>query len=417
MKKILILLLTLLLTGAVSCSKAKDKKVVIEYSRWGTPEEVKSTRKLLKLFSQKHPDIKVQFTYEPWSGYWNKLQAQMAAGAGPDVFLMGAIYIADFYEKGMLKNLQPFFDKDKIDLSAYYQSPFEIFTFNKQLYGFPRDLNAIVLFYNKDLFDKAGVSYPDNSWTWNDYRKAAQKLTRDKDNDGNMDIWGTSTAMIFETYWGNLLLQAGGSVLNEDKTECLINSSHAQKAIQFMYDLEHKYNVAPNAATKASMDVNIFTTGNVAMIFDGSWMFRAYSDAPFNWDISVLPRNKRRACIANGVGHVMKAGTSHEKAAWKLIKFLSDKKAQIAVAHSGTSIPVMKSVANSSAFLTGKPDNKKAALNSLEFGYNYPVTPKMNHWLSTIIKKEIEKILLKQTPVDEGLYQAKKRADAILNSN
>ncbi len=420
-KRIIFILLLLFLTTSIllfNCSKNEENsnQIVIKYMRWANPAEVQSTKELLKLFMKKNPDIKVIFEHEGWGNYWDKLQTQMAANTGPDVFLLGAYFSVDFYKKGILLNLQPFIDKDKnFNKKDYFSPPFKLYTFNGNLYALPRDINSIVLYYNKDLFDRAGVKYPTDNWTWNDLVKAAKKLTMDYNNDGIIDQWGIMIPNVFEVGWGNLILQNNGSILNKNKTESTLTNPEVVQAIQFMVDLEYKYKVAPLEKSKGSLGDNIFMTGKVAMIYDGSWMIGTYKTIKsFKWDIVMLPRGKKRACIANGVANAINSHTKHKEAAWKLVKFLSSREAQIAVAKSGTSIPILKNIAYSKYYLDGTPPNKIACLKSIKYGHNYPTTSEMKRWLDDIIVQEMDLILLQQESVKEGLEKAKKRVDKIL---
>ena len=412
------ILLTLLLSTIIftNCAKKEEKgKIVIRYMRWADPSELASTKELLDLFMKKNPDIKVEFTTEAWGGYWNKLQTLIAANVPPDVFLLSVDYIIDFYKRGVLLNLTPLIENDKsLDLKDFFEPPFEIFTVNGNLYALPRDINAIVLYYNKDLFDEAGVEYPNEKWTWDDLVKAGKKLTKDLNNDGYIDQWGFITSLDFEVCWGNFVLQNNGKLLNEDKTKSLVNSPEVIEAIQFLYDLETKYKVAPNVTAKASLGDNVFLTGKVAMISDGSWRIGAYRSANFRWDIAMLPMKKKHACIANGVAHAISAKTKYQDAAWRLVKFLSDKEAQIALAKSGTSIPIRKSIAYSEYYLDGNPPGKINCLESIKYGYNYPVTEKMSEWLTFHLNNEIELAWLGKKTVQQAMNDAKKKIDKIL---
>ncbi len=420
---VFVLFIALISVMFIGCSKSdNDGKIVIKYMRWANPAEVKSTKELLDLFMKQNPDIKVVLGNESWSAYWDKLQTLFASGDGPDVFLLGSYYIVDFYKKGILENLQPYIEKSKnINLKKFFKPPVELYKFNGDLYALPRDINSIVLYYNKDLFDRAGVKYPTASWTWDDIIKAGKQLTRDYNNDGIIDQYGIlipSSAYVYETGWGNLILQAGGSLLNKEKTKATVNTPAVAKALQFLWDLEYKYKIAPMEKSKASLGDNVFMTGKVAMVYDGSWMIGTYKTIKsFKWDVQLLPKGKRRACIANGVANAMSSKSKHKEAAWKLIEFLSSKEAQIAVAKSGTAIPVLKDIAYSKYYLDGVPENKKACLEMIKYGHNYPVTSQMNRWLDKAIGTELDLIMLNKKSIKEGLADAEKAVNAILSED
>ncbi len=398
----------------------KSNKIVIKYMRWANPAEVQSTKELLDLFMKQNPDIEVILGNESWGAYWDKLQTLFASGEGPDVFLLGSYYVVDFYKKGILENLQPYINKDKdIDEKNFFKPPVELYKFNGNLYALPRDINSIVLYYNKDLFDRAGVSYPTANWRWDDLVKAGKQLTQDYNKDGIIDQYGVLiSSSVFETGWGNLFLQSRGQLLNASKTKSMINSPAGVKTFQFLYDLEYKYKISPMEKSKASLGDNVFMTGKVAMVYDGSWMIGTYKNIKsFKWDVQVLPKGKIRACIANGVANAINSRSKNKEAAWKLVKFLSSKEAQIAVAKSGTAIPVLKDVAYSKYYLDGKPANKKVCLEMIKYGHNYPTTSQMNRWLDKVIATEIDLIMLNKKSVKEGLKEAEKGVDEILSGN
>jgi len=415
MKKLILLLLISSLLFIVCHWGGKKNKITIKYMRWADPSELKSTKELIDLFMKQNPDIEVKLYTEAWSGYWDKIQTQLAANIGPDVFLIGSYYIVDFYRKGICMNLKSFIENDKeINLNDFWEPPFELYTFNNDLYALPRDINTIVLYYNKDLFDAAGVAYPNNNWTWDDLIKAGKELTRDLNNDGMVDQFGIMTSLVYEVCWGNFVLQNNGRLLNKSRTKCTANSPEVIQALQFLYDLEHKYHIAPTSRSKESLGENAFLTGKIAMIPDGSWRVGTYQDAQFKWDIALLPKKKKHACIANGVAHVINSATKQAEASWRLVKFLSDKDAQIAVAKSGTSIPVRKSIARSEFYLDGKPENKINCLKSIEYGYNYPITSRLNEWLDVAIVQELELAFLNKKTIKQAMDDAVKRVNKIL---
>ncbi len=402
------------MTAFSSCSDKKGK-IILKYMRWADPAELKSTRELMDLFMKQNPDIEVKLYTEAWNGYWDKIQTQLAAGIGPDVFLIGAYYITDFYKKNICMNLQPFIEKDKdLDINDFFKPPFELYTFNNNLYALPRDINTIILYYNKDLFDTAGVSYPNNNWTWNDLVKAGKQLTKDLNGDGIVDQFAIMTSLVYEVCWGNFVLQNNGRLLNTSKIKCIANSPEVVETIQFLYDLENKHKIAPTSRSKESLGENSFLTGRIAMIPDGSWRVGTYRDALFRWDIAMLPKKKRRACIANGVAHAINSTTKNAEAAWRLVKFLSGKDAQIAVAKSGTSIPIRKSIANSPHYLDNKPENKINCIKSIEYGHNYPITSRLNEWLDVAIIQELELAFLDKKTIKQAMNDAVIRVDKIL---
>ena len=393
-------------------------KVIIRYTRWGNIEEIKSEKELLKQFEMEHPDIKVKFDYAV-GDYWSKLQTQIAGGTAPDVWLMSGAYFHDFMRRGVIRELQFYIDRDKVNLKDYYDMPVELFSYQGKCYGFPRDFNIVALYYNKTLFDRAGIKYPDNSWTWNNFLEASKKLTRDTNNDGKIDQWGCAVSPHFETCLANFIWQNGGGMLNEDKTRCILDEPEAIEAVQFLLDLRYKYKAAPAFAQESSFGhfSTIFETGRVAMMTDGSWKVSAYlENKNLNFDIAPLPKGKFRAASANGLSYAIYAKTKHPDEAWELVKFLCGEKAQILLGKSGTSIPALKYVANSKEYLGDSKINKKVFLEEMEYARDLDFTEGWGEWQQAA-RRELDLAFLGKESAEEACREAAKAVNQILESS
>ena len=130
----------------------------IQYSFWGDTSELKSQQTIIDAFMAIEPKIKVTVTVADWTTYWDKLQTGLAGGAAPDVFLMDGPLVPDYQTRGQLLDLTPFITKDAFDLTQLNDLAVKDFTAaDGHMYGMPRDINTVALYYNKKLFDAAGV--------------------------------------------------------------------------------------------------------------------------------------------------------------------------------------------------------------------------------------------------------------------
>src|SRR3954469_3555393 len=149
----------------------------ITYSIWGDPQEITSQKAIADAFTAANPNIKVNVDVSDWDAYWDKLQTALAGGAAPDVFAMDGPLFPDYQSRDVLLNLKPMIERDGYDLTQLAdQGVADFKTDDGGQYGIPRDLNTIVLYYNKAMFDAAGIPYPDDTWDWAKLRDAAKQL-------------------------------------------------------------------------------------------------------------------------------------------------------------------------------------------------------------------------------------------------
>ncbi len=175
---------------------------------------------------------------------------------------------------------------------------YQAFSRDGKQYGLPESFSNVVLFYNKDLFDAAGVDYPTPEWTWQEELAAAQKLT-----DAANGVWGEFSPIQFWEFY-KTAAQNGCSVLSADGKSSTINEPACVEALTWMVDKINKYKISPTDAEMAGVsDGDMFKQGKLAMLRTGIWMFDGFKDAPFTWDIALEPGNTQKAhhFFSNGV--------------------------------------------------------------------------------------------------------------------
>ena len=190
----------------------------IEYSIWGDPAEIDSQTKLVESFEAVNPTIDVKVSVADWDSYWEKLLTGLAGGAAPDVFAMDGPLFPDYQARDVLLDLQPLIERDGYDLSQLADQGVGVFkTADGAQFGLPRDLNVVVLYYNKKMFDAAGIPYPDDTWDWAKLIEVGKQLTLDTNSDGTTDQWGLYTETSdMENYWLSLVWQNGGDFFAAD---------------------------------------------------------------------------------------------------------------------------------------------------------------------------------------------------------
>lgn len=407
---------------AVTFGQAKTE---IRYALWDM-NQVPAAQKIISAFEAANPDVKVKIELiAPSSQYWDKMLALAVSKDLPDVFWVNMDRFHSLATRGVFMSLSPFLDADpqaRALLADYPEVLVGAYKFKGTLYGFPKDFDTIALAYNKDLFDKAKVPYPNDNWTWDDYLKAAQALTV-KDTKGRIVQFGTVSANAVQTNWYNFVLSNGGRMLNSDRTKAVVNSPEFIEAIQFLVDLVQKYKVSPAAGATAELGVSnlneLFTTQRVAMLPIGSWYLIRFKDVPFNWGLAPLPKGaKGHGGMIHGLAHVISAYTKHKDAAWRLVKFMATDDAQQVWGNTGTVIPAKKSAQESyfKFYEQGGKDehNVRVFQRALDYSETLQYTSNTAEWLDDTLIKQLDLAWSGEKSVKQVLDECAAAIDRIL---
>ena len=394
-----------------------DGPVEIRYLRWGEESELDATRAALARFEQLNPSIDVRLEPTSWGQYFSKLQTLIAGGSPPDVFAVSGAWFHDLRERGALLDLADHIAGDpSISLDAFFDAAVDIYRTDDGLYGIPRDFNVVALFYNKTLFDEAGLAYPDSSWTWGTFRDAAARLTRDVDGDGRTDQWGYQVSNDMEVCWGNFVYQNGGSILSPDRGESRLSTPETIEAFEFLHRILYEDGSSPSPLELESLSGTPFRNGRLAMISSGSWTLAKLDEVEdFRYGVAPLPQGRRRAAIANGIAHSISAKSKHADAAWALVAFLSGEEGQRLLAESGTSIPAHREVAVSPAFLAAGRDDvdRRVFLDAMSTARTLPFTAGLARWAAEVLKA-LDRVWLGERSPREALEEVSPKVDAVL---
>jgi multiple sugar transport system substrate-binding protein len=304
--------------------EAQGKQVVIEMSVWGMPwENDLYTKVYIPEFERQNPNIKVRFHH--FEDYGNRILLSHAGGIAPDVIREGGggpIWI----KRGLNLPLDKYIDgPDGIDRNDFIPVTWEPLMRNGKTYGIPQDINMLGLFYNKEIFDRAGLKYPDATWTWKDLKEAADKLTEDTDKDGHPDIVGLDMGWSAATFLP-FAFQAGGDVWSEDGERAVVDSPEFVEALAFYKSLMKTYSLAKSSSQRGGLGPDkFFEAGKVAMFVDGSWRTPSLKkNAPnLKFGVAPLPCGKFASSISSSCFWGISSQTRHPDEAWKLAKFLS----------------------------------------------------------------------------------------------
>jgi len=338
--------------STISCGKREEipeGKTVIKVAYWGSPEEIEIITETINEWQKTHPDIYVKLEHTPGSDYVNKLLTRIAGGEPPDVAFMEVNIFVTFSYKDVFLDLKPFIKNDpEFNLNEFFPEVVDRFRVDGGVYAIPRDTAPFAcVYYNKSLFDAAGVPYPTNNWNWNDLIDKAQKLTK-TDEQGRPIQYG-----FYAWAWQNFVYFNGGKLVDKVKnpTKCLLDEPEAVEGLQMFQDLYHKYKVSPTPTDVSNMGMDsnkMFMAGRLAMYSSGIWetpVLRKITS--FDWDVAMFPKGPKgkRGFGTGGSGYTILKYTKHPKEAWEVVKALAADKGQIMLAETGLAQPANKIIA------------------------------------------------------------------------
>ena len=351
--------------------------VEIEYLNPTDAEQLKVQTAITDAFQKATPGVKVKLNSMSWDGYWDKLQTMVAGGVAPDMFRMDYVYMAVWGSNGVPIALDDYVGSD-IDKSVFaegYDKVFKAYQYQGKQYGLPQDVNTQVLFYNKSLFDAAGVEYPSEKWKWNpddggDFLAAAQKLTKENQWAYSQDwYWEPESPWLWEN---------GGDWHDPEITKSTMSDPKTMAGIQFLADLLLKYKVSPSPAQMAGRDATtLFNSGNIAMYQSGRWQvptLRTVKD--LDWDVAVLPEGVAgRNTTLGGTASSISNQSKHPHETWQYAKWYLTEAAQKMIANLALSTPLVKSVLESQEFMQSTPPaNNGVWLQTIVWLRPMPVT-------------------------------------------
>ena len=349
----------------------------------------------IKQFEKENPSIKVKLIHIP-KNYFQKVHLLIASDLSPDVIFINNIDGQKYIRAGVLLNLNNFINSDKtFSSNSFYEKALNAFKYKNAIFAIPRDISNLVIYYNKDLFDKYGVKYPSANWTLNDFLETSKKLTINKNKDKNPEQFGIG----FETaplFWLPFLWSNGGGIISSDGENLILGSQNSIDSIQFYSNLRNSFHVAPTASEAGSMTMGqMFINQKIAMQINGRWAVPRYrKDLKFNWDIAQFPLGKKGSIVdADASGWSISKQCKHPETAWKFIKFMSNKKSIDKITETGLIIPARKDSANSDLFIDtkNKPHNAHVFLDIIKSSFPTPASRNYNE-ISSIVSEALEPV-------------------------
>ncbi len=367
-KKIILLVCLIIGASFFCCLKLYSNshfpdKTTVQFASWGSESEINILKPLIVQFEKENPNIKIDFMHIP-QNYFQKIHLLFASNTAPDVIFINNQYLPIYANAGVLEDLSVY--TDEFNTEDFYNKSIEALSWNKKLYAIPRDISTLVIFYNKDIFNKYHVKYPDKSWTFHDFLNICQNLTH------YPDIFAISFEEDPLFYLPYLTSNGGGfeHLFIDNSKSKIFEDKNSQSALEFYADLRNRYHVAPRKNESASATMaQMFLQGRLAMHLSGRWLVPKYrQDADFDWDVVEFPKGTKGSIVPlDSSGWAVAKSSKHKKEAIKLIKYLSSKKSSEQFTKSGLIVPARIDVANSYVFIDNqKPKNSKVFLDVIE---------------------------------------------------
>ncbi|MEK8129283.1 extracellular solute-binding protein [Paenibacillus filicis] len=334
---------------------SSDEKVTIEYWQYVFPAKVDLVNKLIEDFQKQHPNITVKHTNFPYDQYNEKVATLVPAGKGPDIINLYYGWLPKYVASGYLQPLpESAFSAAQIEKEFF---PFvNSAKLNGKYYAIPTAVRSLALFYNKDLFTKAGLDPNKPPATWEELVDYSKKLT-ERDKNGQLVVEGftfQTNSQLPHWYRDTLLQQAGGKDVSEDRRKILWNETPAGlEAFSYLVDFGVKHKVG--AKDFYTNDITAFKGGFAALSVDGSFQLGGLAkDSPnLNYAIAPLPSYKdKKAAPASYWANAITKNVSGKKleAATEFLKFLTSKEVQEQWAEKVGELPAKKEVAQQEKF-------------------------------------------------------------------
>ncbi|MBP1995985.1 ABC transporter substrate-binding protein [Paenibacillus eucommiae] len=410
----MLLVVTLLVLSLLAGCASKDNKGSgtgtenVELTYWDAAWNEPVTPGIIKEFEEQNPGIKIKTEFFPDNGMQDKYLVTLKNNSGPDVINIAADWTAPFATAGGLLPLDDFIAKDKVDLEDFWPGALKTIQVKGKIYALPYRSETLGIFYNKSLFEKAGIDTTKAPETWEQVLDDAKKLTKD----------GTFGFGLVGKQPGNLSMQLitmirtfGGDVLNEDYTKSKLSEPEAIAAAQFYVDLYKTHKVTPDSTMENdnAASRNLFSTEKVAMFISGNYDIDPINKANPNirFGTGMAPYSKERKTVLGGWNVAITASSKKQEAAWKFVNFIASP--EISVKYSNTFSSRVSAASNEKY----QDPLIKPFLEGLKYATPMPAIPQMTQ-IRKIIHDNLQKAMIENVSVEEMMKATSQEVDKLL---
>lgn len=405
LRKLVVMSLIALLLVSLAPISAQEETTIRYFTFSAAPDHLEDLDAIIAGFEAENPGVNVEVTTAPFDEYFTLLQADFVGNDPPDVFELNYENFVSYAANDVLLDLGSYLNAE----APYYPRALEAFQYEGTQLALPETFSTVLLFYNKDLFDAAGLDYPTAEWTWAEAVEAGKAIRALGD-----DTWGLYSPVQFWEFYKKAG-QNGCAFFNDDMSESTINSEACVQTLETMLGFMEE-DVMPDPIELSGVsDSELFLSGNLGMLVTGIWMFAAFEEAEFAWDVQLEPglANKGHHFFANGVAVANATENPEAAAAWAQYLTASETAATVRV-ESGWELPALDQPEYFSAYLEQPiPDNREAVFQALESPITPPVIERQNEMQDTI-NNLLTAVVNGELDAQTALDMAKDELDALV---
>lgn len=363
---------------------------------------------IIDAFQAENPGITIQVDSAPFGDYFTLLQSDIISGDAPDVFEVNFENFITYAANGTMLDLGGLISED----APYYPRALEAFQYEGQQFALPESFSTVLMYYNEDLFDQAGLEYPTDEWTWDDAVTAATAIDALGD-----DIYGLYSPIQYWEFYKKAAQNGECFFLNEDRTESTINSPACVETLQLMVDWLQDGVIPSQAQLSGISDSDLFSQGKIGIWITGIWMFSALRESEVNWNVQLEPMINQHAhhFFSNGVA--VSSTTDVQDAAVRWVEFLTTSQvaAQVRI-DNAWELPALDEPAYFESFLSqNPPENTQAVFQALESAVAPPTIERQVE-MQDGVDRLISQVVDGELTAQEALDQAKALIDSLLTS-
>lgn len=320
----------------------KDTEATLTMAIWDKAQ-LPVVEKTIEMFREDYPNVTINVS-KVYKDFWDKMRTAAEGNNLPDILWMNGPNIQLYAKNNQLADLTDLVESNQVDMSKYPQGLQDIYTVDGKVYGIPKDYDTIAIFYNKELFEQAGVEEPEGPWTWEEYKAKCAELKENLPDD----VWpmvGSYIGQGQQTYY-NTIAEADGYVIKDGK------SGYADpgtiKGVQFWSDMVREGYLPPSHLQTDPNAKTIFENDKAAMYWSGSWSYNIFNSDGMDTskvNVAPLPKGEKEASIIHGLAWSVSENSENKAVAKAFVALAGSEEVQKLAAEDGSVIPAYQGTA------------------------------------------------------------------------